>query len=373
MKRSQLFTAILVVAAILAACAPATVATQAPPPEIPAPTAVPPTEAPKGPLEGKNLSFVLFSFDGYQQGQGSWFEKLAEAEGATVTLIDGKADAAIQLTAMEDAMATNPDGIVWHIVNGPAAVNAIKAAQEAGIPLVVTGSRPDPTTGATVPFVQLFDYEIAYEGGVAAAQWLQANKPGEKAKVVYFDRTGVVHCVNYRGDGFIAGITSVVGADNVEIVFRDGVTASMDTSMQRMEDLLQSNPDFNILSGCGSTHTLGALAALEAAGRGKAVDGVPQTEFIMSIDGTPDELRRLLDPTSALKAVLGLTPMENATKHLDTLKRVMSGELNPYDNITIPAPGHLMGADTTCEEVNEYMTVEYKDVKGYEPLDCSQY
>jgi ribose transport system substrate-binding protein len=374
MNGSRLMTGLVILSVALAACAPAVAPTEV----APAPTQAPPpaaTEAPapveKGLLEGLNLVFVLFSFDGYQQGQGSWFKELAEAEGATVTLIDGKADPEIQLKAMEDAIATNPDGIIWHIVRGPAAVNALLAAQEAGIPVVVTGSRPDPQTGVTVPFVQLFDYEIAFEGGVAAAQWLQANKPGEKARVVYFDRTGVVHCVNYRGDGFIAGITSVMGADNVEIVFRDNVTASQDESLRRMEDLLQTDPDFNIFSGCGATHALGGLAALEAAGRGKAVDGVPVTEFVMSIDGTPDELTRLLDPTSALKAVVALTPMENATKHLETLKRILSGELQLDDNITVLAPGHLLPVD--CELINEYVTTEYSMVQGYAPLDCSQY
>lgn len=366
MKKLRLIVGLLVAATILfVACAPTTPAETAEAVEAEVPVE-------KGLLEGKKLAFVLFSFDGYQQGQGSWFQQLAEAEGATVTLVDGKADAEIQLKAFEDVLATMPDGIIWHIVRGPAAVNALKSAQEYGIPVVVTGSRPDPQTGVTVPFVQLYDYEMAYQGGVAAANWLKENKPGEKAKVVYFDRVGVVHCVNYRGDGFIAGIKSVMGDENVEIVFRDHVDAAQDKSLAKMEDLLQTSPDFNIFSGCGASHALGGLAALEEVGRGLAVDGVPVTEFVMSIDGTPDELTRLLDPTSALKAVVGLTPKENAMKHLDTLKRILSGELSLSDNITILAPGEIL-TGLTCDEVNTYLSEEYGMVKGYEVLDCTKY
>lgn len=337
-----------------------------------APTAAAPA-APveKGLLEGKKLVFVLFSFDGYQQGQGSWFKTFAEKEGATVTLIDGKANAEAQLKAMEDAIATKPNGIVWHVVNGPAAVNAIKAAQAAKIPVVVAGSRPDPMTGVTVPFVQLYDYEIAKEGGRQAANWLKTNKPGEKAKLVYFDRTGVIHCERYRGDGFIAGVTEVMGKENVEIVFRDGVTASQDIALAKMEDLLQTKPDFNMFWGCGATHVMGGLKALEAAGRGKAVNGIPVTEFIMSIDGTPEEIIKLLDKTSAVKATLGLTPKENAEKHLATLKRILTGELQLNDNITVLAPGELLPID--CVKLNEYLVSEYSGVKGYEPVDCSKY
>jgi ABC-type sugar transport system substrate-binding protein len=365
MKKLSVIACLVALAAfILAACA-------APTTPAPAAPAAPAAAAPKGIVEGKKLAFVLFSFDGYQQGQGSWFKKYAEAEGATVTLIDGKANAEVQLKAMEDAMATNPDGIVWHVVNGPAAVNALKAAQAAKIPVVVAGSRPDPQTGVTVPFVQLYDYEIAKEGGKKAAAWLKANKPGEKAKLVYFDRTGVIHCEKYRGDGFIAGVTEVMGKDNVQIVFRDGVTASQDAALAKMEDLLQAKPDFNMFWGCGATHVMGGLKALEEAGRGKAVKGVPVTEFIMSIDGTPEEILKLLDPNSALKATIGLTPKENAAKHFATLKRIMSGELALNDNITVLAPGSLLPTD--CAKLNEYLSTEYSGVKGYEPIDCTKF
>ncbi|MBA3413641.1 MAG: hypothetical protein H0U10_00245, partial [Chloroflexia bacterium] len=41
-------------------------------------------------LEGQRLAFVLWGFDGYQQAQGNWFQDLAEAQGAEVTLIDGR-------------------------------------------------------------------------------------------------------------------------------------------------------------------------------------------------------------------------------------------------------------------------------------------
>lgn len=376
MKKVVFLLGLLVISSmLLSACAPAVEAPQdAEVVEGEAPAEAAPAEAApveKGLLEGKKLVFVLFSFDGYQQGQGTWFKTFAEAEGATVTLIDGKANAETQLKSMEDALATMPDGIVWHVVNGPAAVNALKAAQAANVPVVVAGSRPDPETGVTVPFVQLYDYEIAKEGGKQAAEWLMKNKPGEKAKLVYFDRIGVVHCEKYRGDGFIAGVTEVMGADNVEIVFRDLVKPSQEEALARMEDLLQTSPDFNMFWGCGATHVMGGLSALEEAGRGKAVDGVPVTEFVMSIDGTPEEINKLLDSTSALKATLGLTPKENAAKHLDTLKRIFSGELKIDDNITVPAPGSLLPTD--CEKLNEYLVNEYAGVKGYEPLDCAKY
>lgn len=383
MKRVAFLLGLLIICSMLfTACTPAATPEEAPVEVAPTEAApaeeavaeVAPTVAPtveKGILEGKKLAFVLFSFDGYQQGQGSWFKELAEAEGATVTLIDGKADPEVQLKAMEDALATMPDGIIWHVVRGDAAINVLKAANEAGIPVVITGSRPDTRSGVTVPFVQLFDYDMAKEGGKQAAQWLLDNKPGEKAKLVYFDRTGIVHCNDYRGDGFIEGVAEVMGEENVEIVFRDNVNAAQDQAMARMEDLLQTSPDFNIFWGCGASHVMGGLAALEAAGRGKAENGIPLTEFVMSIDGTPDELVKLVDPTSALKATVALTPKENATKHLDTLKRILSGELQLNDNIVVYAPGNLLSTD--CDAINEYVMDEYSMVQGYEPLDCSKY
>ena len=119
-------------------------------------------------LNGKRLAFVLWGFDGYQQAQGNWFQDLAEAQGAEVTLIDGRVDPQVQVEAMDDLIASDIDGIVFQPVEPAAAVTPVRAAQEAGIPLVLAGAEPDPATGVVAPFVEFNDYEVTFQAGVNA-------------------------------------------------------------------------------------------------------------------------------------------------------------------------------------------------------------
>ncbi|MDQ3410564.1 MAG: sugar ABC transporter substrate-binding protein, partial [Chloroflexota bacterium] len=197
-------------------------------------------------LNGKRLAFVLWGFDGYQQAQGNWFQDLAEAQGAEVTLIDGRVDPQVQVEAMDDLIASDIDGIVFQPVEPAAAVTPVRAAQEAGIPLVLAGAEPDPATGVVAPFVEFNDYEVTFQAGVNAAEWLQANKPDEPARLVIFDVLTLVYCQDLRMQGFIDGVESIY--PEAEIVFRDTVEHQREISLAQMEDLLQASPDFNIFT-----------------------------------------------------------------------------------------------------------------------------
>ena len=264
-------------------------------------------------LTGKNVAFVLWGFDGYQQGQGNWFKKIAEeASAASVNLIDGKVDPSVQLRALDDLIAGGIDGIAYQPVEPAAAVPSIQAAQAAGIPLVIIGARPDPAS-AVAPAALFNDYETTFKAGEHAAAWLKETKPGEKAKLVIFDVLTLGYCKDDRMQGFIDGVSATMGADNVEIKFRDTVEHKREVSLAKMEDQLQRDPDFNIFTACGADGVLGGIAALQAAGRATAVDKVPQTEYIFTIDGTPSELELLFAKDSSVMETMTLTPKENGT------------------------------------------------------------
>ncbi len=318
-------------------------------------------------LTGKRLAFVLWGFDGYQQAQGNWFQDLAEAQGAEVTLIDGRVDPQVQVEAMDDLIASDIDGIVFQPVEPAAAVTPVRAAQQAGIPLVLAGAEPDPATGVVAPFVEFNDYEVTFQAGVNAAEWLQANKPDEPARLVIFDVLTLVYCQDLRMQGFIDGVESIY--PEAEIVFRDTVEHQREISLAQMEDLLQASPDFNIFTACGADGVLGGISALQAAGRATATDKVPDTEYIFTIDGTPSEIELLLDPGSSVMETMTLTPKENAQAYLDLLTRVMNGEVAPDADVNERAPGVLLPPD--CEELASILEEQYGVLSTFEPIACS--
>jgi len=244
-RRSLVTGVVIVLSAILAACTGAASPSASPAGPTAAsqsPASEPPPSAASA-LTGKKVAFVLWGFDGYQQAQGNWFVKVAQERGAEARAIDGKVDPNVQVTLLSDLVAENVDGIVFQPVEPNAAVNAIKEIQAANIPLFLLGYRPDPSTGAVAPAALFDDTSGAKEAGKHAGEWLKANRAGEKAKVVIFDILTLPLCKEGRMDSFMAGLTETMGAENVEIKFRDTVEHQRDVAQAKMEDLLQRDPD----------------------------------------------------------------------------------------------------------------------------------
>jgi ribose transport system substrate-binding protein len=372
MRPVRLTTTLVAALFVVGACSGGSTLT--PPPAATAgPTAAPETAAPSatpaaGGLAGKKVAFVLWGYDAYQQGQGEWFKKTAEADGVEVTLIDGKTDPLAQAKAIDDLIAGGYDGIAWQPVDPGAAVEASKKVQAAGIPLVWVGGGPNKSTGVVAPQAIFNDYEVTKQAGAMAAKWV-VDTLKQTPKVVLFDILSVPICHDIRMTGFMDGVKSV--APDAETVFWDTVPASKDGTLAKMEDQLQANPDFNIFTGCGGDLILGGIAGLEAAGRGKAVDKNPVTEWILSIDGTPDEITRLLNPESSVEATITLTPKENGQKSWALLKEVMLGEIAPTSDKVVDLPGKILPTD--CEELKKIYDDQYSITQAYQPIDCSKY
>lgn len=370
--RHILFNLVLITALILSGCS-----TQDAQP-TPVPTLVTePTESTGAPsvkttLDGMEIGFVNWgNASEYQIAQSEWFKQFAEAEGAKVTVMDGKIDPATQVKALDDLIAAGVDGIVVQAVDPVATAPSIKAAREAGITVMHIGGLPDPS--AVVPAGGVFNDEVlAREAARNAAAWLQENKPGEKAKVVLFDVPSVIVCHEWRMVAFLDEITKQMGEENVEVVFNDFVDHNLETVVSKMEDLIQSGADFNIFSACGGTGAIGGLDAMKAAGKGIADNGVPQDVWVLSIDATPAELDYLVDPASSLVNTIALTPKNNAKVFLDNFKKMLSGEIGLDEDFVAPAPGIMLNKSDGCQVISDKLADQYSIVPGYAALKCEK-
>lgn len=324
-----------------------------------------------GSVDGKNIVFITAGFSSeYQIAQGEWFKQFAEKEGASVSVVDGKFDAAVQVKALDDALAAGADGIVIQSADPVATAPSVKAARDADIPVMFVGGTPDAS--AVVPAGGVFnDEELVREAAQDATAWLKKNKPGEKAKVVVFDIPAIIVCHEWRMVPFIDEITKQMGAENVDVVFNDFVDPTAEGATAKMEDLIQSGADFNIFSACGGVFFIGGVQALEQAGRAKAVEGVPDDTFIFTIDATPPELEWLVDPSSGVAQTLALTPKVNAQLFLDNFKKVLSGEIDPDSDVVLPAPGVMLYKADGCEKIRDTIADEYAVIPGYKTVDCA--
>lgn len=302
--------------------------------------------------EGLEIGQILYSSNPSQLAHARHVEEYAAEMGISVRTIDGQIDAQVQADAIADLIAAGVDGILFQPVDPAAAVGPIEQAQEAGIPIATWAIKP--ADEVTTPFLELNEYETAYEGGVNAAEFV-IETFGDTPKVVAIDIPTVPLCSELRVQGFVDGVLSV--ASDAEIVSRPDGGGDREGGTNVMEDIIQSGAEFNIVTACNGEMVLGALGALEAAGRGNATDKVPQTEYIYTIDGTPPEIDELLDPSSPVMETMALTPRDNGRKFLDILVRMMAGEIGmtePYVEIT-----QSQNLPPDCDVVTDVLVNEF--------------
>ncbi|MGI9147551.1 MAG: sugar ABC transporter substrate-binding protein [Chloroflexota bacterium] len=134
-------------------------------------------------------------------------------------------------------------------------------------------------------------YKIGNQQGLAAAKWITANLDG-KAKVFYFNLDHIEVLIP-RHNGVLDGLKTA-GA-GVEIVGDlDPHNQTNEAGFNTMNTVLQAHPDVNVVLG-SDTHGVGALAAMEAAG--KPADKI----YISGIDGDA-EARNKIRQGSGYKA-----------------------------------------------------------------------
>jgi len=216
----------------------------------------------------------------------------AEEDGVSLTLAAGKEDGDedTQIQAIEAAISKGDKGILI-TPNGPAVLDAIEKARDAGIYVIALDTVPDPADAVDITFAT-----DNYLAGEYIGEWTAAKLDGADAVIGLidlFDDKSV--SVDYNRDqGFLAGMGIDLADEQVngdeessgsysggtyEIVGNEASQGAEDGGRTAMENLLAKNPDINVVYTINEPAAYGAYQALEAAG--KSDDDV----LIVSIDG----------------------------------------------------------------------------------------
>ena len=202
---------------------------------------------------------------------------------------------------------------------------SIKAAQEAGIPVV---SFVNISSGnVRYPTVEISEEPGAIEMGRIIGNIFLRDFPGKELKVMTISDPSVEWAHNQRTLAFLKGLKEVVPSMNH--IFNGG-KSSREIAYKVMEDILQRDKNVNVIFGYDAENGLGAYAALEAAGRGKAINGRAQTEIIASVDGSTPEILKVADPRTSYMATLALRPRQNARACVDLMLDVINGNISMY-------------------------------------------
>jgi len=295
---------------------------------------------------------ILYDTDAYQIAQQKQMQAYADSLGVKMIFENQQGKGTSAPNLMDDLLAKGVDGVIFQPADANVSVPLVRQAQAQGVPVLGWGIPFGP--GVTAPYVGLDERAETVSAGKDAAQYVLKNFPGQRVKVLIVTITGVSICSDLRMGGFEQGVKEV--APDALIVTVNG-NGDRNTAVTVTEDALQRDKSFNIATGCNSDMAMGALQAFKSAGLGGATAKQPAHTYFYSINGTDEELRALTDPSTPLMAVLGLTPKEVAKTLIDTMLKVIHGEIPAKGNYTMNIPDRQLVPD--CSVANAFNRDEY--------------
>ena len=214
--------------------------------------------------------------------------------------IDG--DVETQVAAIETCMASGAKGILITPSDSRALAPAIEAARGAGALVIALDTPFEPADTADATFAT-----DNFKAGELIGQWAAATL-GDKtadAKIAFLDLNPSQVSVDYlRDQGFMKGFgidikepTKIGDEDDARIVGHDVTDGNEDGGRTAMENLLQQNPEINVVYTINEPAAAGAYEALKSVGKAEQA-------VIVSIDGGCPGVANVKD------GVIGATSMQ---------------------------------------------------------------
>ena len=235
----------------------------------------------------------------------------ARKNGFELIINSGDWDLAKHQAQIENYIVQKVDAIIVCPVDSKGIGPAIQKANAAGIPVFTADIKAE---GGRI-LSQIASDNVA--GGRLAAQYL-SKLLGGKGEVAIIDQP-ITQSVIDRVRGFMEELSKF---PEIRVVARPSGDGVRDKAMKAAEDLLQGFPNLAGVFGINDDSALGALAAVEAAGKKGIV--------IVGYDGIP-EARQAILRGSALKADVVQYPLEIGSVTIETIARYLSGEPVPAD------------------------------------------
>lgn len=241
----------------------------------------------------------------------------AAKRGWQLVYTDAAGSAAKQVADVNSMIAQGVDLIFLAPREEKPLIPAIMAAKGAGIPVILLDRNVDQTLAKAGEDYICFIGSDFIEEGKRVAEWMVKNAGG-KSKIIQLEGTTGSSPANDRKKGF-----DDVIAGNAAFTLLASQTGdfSRDKGRQVAETLLQAHPDADIIYAHNDEMAIGAISALEAAGKvaGKDV-------MILSIDGGKEIVQLVIDGKVA--AVCECSP-KFGPKAFDTAVAFADGDAIP--------------------------------------------
>lgn len=236
-------------------------------------------------------------------------ECAAELDGDVTVNWDGVAaetDVEGQVNLIQNFVTQDVDGIVYAATDSAALAPATQNALDAGVPVAMIDSGTDPQPDE-VPL-----YATDNRAGAAEAANLLAEALGEgdhEVALIEFQPGSQTN--TERVEGFTEGLAQ---HENLSLVGQQPSHSDVNEARRVTEDILIANPDLAGIFAANEPSVLGAVQAVEAAGRTGEV-------VIIGWDAAPDEIAGLREGQISALVVqnpfrMGFFGVQNMVEHL---------------------------------------------------------
>lgn len=242
----------------------------------------------------------------------------AEANGIKLQTFAGKIDGDVdsQVQAVETCIASGAKGILITPTDSRALAPVVQQARDNGLLVIALDTPFEPADTADATFAT-----DNFKAGVLIGQWAKAKMGdnADNAKIALLDLNASEISVDYlRDNGFLHGFgidikdpKDIGDEDDPRIVGNDVTNGNEEGGRTAMENLLQVDPEINLVYTINEPAAAGAYEALKAVGREKDV-------MIVSVDGGCPGVQNIAE------GVIGATSMQfpllMASKGIEAIK-----------------------------------------------------
>lgn len=250
-------------------------------------------------------------------------KKAAEEIGAKLNVQDAQLDLSAQYNQIDAFIQQGVDLIVVSAVDGGGIEPAILRAKEAGIIVIAVDT---PAKGADV--VIMTD---AVQAGMKSCEYL-FDQMGGKGEVLLVDGTPIQTIID-RIDGCKKVAESY---PDIEIVGQQASKNDRASGLLVTTDMLTANPDVTGIFGMNDPSALGAVLAVEQAGKADRI-------IVTGVDGSPEAVDELKREGSPFVGTATQNPGKMVTEAVRIAQEIVAG--NAPGETTILIPSELVTRD----------------------------
>lgn len=228
----------------------------------------------------------------------------AEAKGMEIIVVNSQDDPATEISNIEDLIQQGVDVLIINPTDSSAVSSAVQSANSANIPVITIDRSAEQGEVETL----ITSDNVA--GGEMAAEFIY-DQLGEGAKVAELEGVSGASATRERGEGFHR-----IADEKLDVVASQPADFDRIKGLTVMENTLQGNSDIEAVFAHNDEMALGAVEAIQAAGKDIIVVG---------FDGIEDAIDAV--EAGDLTATIAQRPDLMGKEAIKAAEKILNGEV----------------------------------------------